>query len=76
MKTHKFEPYFTGKPLVKVQYSYNDTHIFEQMGEAVLSAEITEEQLSHLNSLHSTEQMAAAHIFSEAYGPKRDEDEF
>ena len=74
MKTHKFEPYFTGEPLVKVEYSYNDTHIFEQMGDVLLSAEITAEQLSHLNSLHSTEQIAAAYVFANAYGPKRDDD--
>lgn len=76
MKTHKFEPYFTGKPLVKVQYWYNDTHIFKQVGKAVLSAEITAEQLSNLDSLYSNEQMAAAQIFGDAYGPKRDDDEF
>ena len=71
MKTHKFVPYFTGAPLVRVEYSYNDTHMYQNMGDEVLSAEITEEQLSHLNSLHADDQMTAARIFSDAYGPMR-----
>lgn len=71
MKTHKFVPYFTGEPLVRAEYSYNDTHIYQSMGDEVLSAEINEEQLSHLNSLHADNQITAAHIFADAYGPAR-----
>lgn len=51
MEIHKFVPYFTGQPLLSVEYSYNDTRMYQRMGDAVLSAEINEEQLSHLNSL-------------------------
>lgn len=71
MKTRKFVPYFTSEPLVRVEYSYNDTHMYQSMGDEVLSAEINEEQLSHLNSLHANDQMTAAHIFADAYGPLR-----
>lgn len=69
-KTQKFVPYFTGEPLVRVEYSYTDMHMFQSIGGEVLSAEITEEQLVYLNSLHVNDQMAA-HIFSDAYGPMR-----
>lgn len=71
MKTYKFVPYFTGEPLVRVEYSYNDTHMYQSLGDEVLSAEINEEQLSHLNSLHANDQMTAAQIFADAYGPMR-----
>lgn len=69
MKTYKFVPYFTGQPLVRVEYSYNETHMFQSIGKAVLSTEITEEQLSHLNSLAPDNQMIAALIFADASGP-------
>lgn len=71
MKTYKFEPYFTGEPLVRVEFSYNDTMMFRNVGGDVASAEITEEQLSELNGLHPNEQMRAALIFGKAYGPER-----
>ena len=71
MKTHKFVPYFTGEPLVRVEYSYNDTHMYQSMGDEVLSAEITEEQHSHLNSLAADDQITAAHVFADAHGPAR-----
>lgn len=71
MKTHKFVPYFTGEPLVRVEYSYTDMHIFQSIGDEVLSAEITEEQHSHLNSLAADDQITAAHIFADAHGPTR-----
>lgn len=71
MKTHKFVPYFTGEPLVRVEYSYTDMHMFQSIGDEVLSAEITEEQHSHLNSLAADDQITAAHIFADAHGPTR-----
>lgn len=55
--------------LVRVEYSYNDTHMYQSMGDEILSAEINDEQLSHLNSLHANDQMTTAHIFADAYGP-------
>ena len=73
MKTYKFEPYFTGEPLVRVEYSYNETTMFRNVGSAVESAEITEEQLSQLNHLHPNEQMRAALIFAEADVPEATE---
>jgi hypothetical protein len=45
--------------------------MFQSIGDAVLSAEITEEQLSHLNSLAADNQMMAARTFADAYGPAR-----
>lgn len=72
MKTYKFEPYFTGAPLVRVEFSYNETTMFRNVGGAVASAQITEEQLSELNRLHPNEQMRAALIFGEAYGSEHD----
>lgn len=71
MKTYRFEPYFTGAPLVRVEFSYNETMMFRNVGGEVASAEITVEQLSELNGLHPNEQMHAASIFEEAYGPER-----
>jgi hypothetical protein len=71
MKTYKFEPYFTGAPLVLVEFSYNETTMFRNIGGTLASAEITEEQLSDLNRLHPNEQMRAAFIFGEAHGPER-----
>lgn len=71
MKTYKFEPYFTGAPLVRVEFSYNETTMFRKLGAEVASAEITDEQLSELNSLHVNEQMRAASVFGDAYGPDR-----
>ena len=73
MKTYKFEPYFTGAPLVRVEFSYNETTMFRKLGAEVASAEITDEQLSELNSLHANEQMLAAFVFGDAYGPDRRE---
>jgi hypothetical protein len=70
METYKFEPYFTGEPLVRVEYSYNETTMFRNVNGAVKSAEITEEQLSQLNRLHPDQQIRAASIFAEAYGPE------
>lgn len=49
MKTYKFEPYFTGAPLVRVEFSYNETTMFRNVGGVVASVDITEEQLSELN---------------------------
>ena len=71
MKTYKFEPYFTGEPLIRVEFAYNETTMFRNVGGVVASADITEEQLSVLNRLHQDEQMRAASIFAEAYGPGR-----
>ena len=71
MKAYKFEPYFTGAPLVRAEFSYNETTMFRNVGGAVDSAQITEEQLSELNRMHPNEQMRAASIFGEAYGPER-----
>lgn len=64
MKTYKFQPYFTGKPLVRIEYSYNETTMFCRMGDDLASAPINAEQLSELNSLHVNEQMRAATIFA------------
>lgn len=72
MKIYKFEPYFTGEPLVRVEFSYNETTIFHDIGGTVTSAPITAEQLSALDGLHPNEQMRAASIFAKAYGPQRD----
>lgn len=69
MKTYKFVPYFTGQPLERVEYSYDETHMFQTIGDTVLSAKITEEQLSHLNSLAPDNQMMAALIFADASRP-------
>jgi hypothetical protein len=66
MKTYKFEPYFAGAPLVRAEFSYNETTMFRRLGVEIVSAEITEEQLSQLNSLHADEQMLAASIFGDA----------
>ena len=71
MKTYKFEPYFTGAPLVRVEFSYNETTMFRKLGAEVASAKITDEQLSELNSLHANEQKRAASVFGDAYGPDR-----
>ena len=71
MKAYKFEPYFTGAPLVGVAFFYNETTMFRNGGGVVASADITEEQLSALNGLHPNEQMRAASIFGDAYGPER-----
>ena len=71
MKTYKFEPYFTGAPLVRVEFSYNETTMFRKLGEELAFSDITEEQLSDLNSLHADEQMRAASVFGDAYGPER-----
>lgn len=60
MKTYRFEPYFTGAPLVRVEFSYNETMMFRNVGGEAASAEITAEQLSALNGLHPNEQMRAA----------------
>ena len=72
MKIYKFEPYFTGEPLVRVEFSYNETTMFHDIGGVVTSTPITEEQLSALDRLHPNEQMRAALIFDEAYGPQLD----
>lgn len=72
MKTYKFEAYFTGDPLVRVEFSYNETTMCHDVGGTVTSAPITDEQLSALNRLHPNEQMRAASIFAEAYGPQLD----
>lgn len=72
MKIYKFETYFTGEPLVHVEFSYNETTMYRDIGGTVTSATITEEQLSALNNLHFNEQMRAASIFAEAYGPQPD----
>ncbi|MBK4733031.1 hypothetical protein [Noviherbaspirillum pedocola] len=64
MKTYKFQPYFTGKPLVRVEYSYNETTMFCRMGDHLTSVSINPEQLSELNSLNANEQMRAAAIFA------------
>ena len=66
MKTYRFEPYFSGSPLSKFEYSYNETTMFETMDGVARSAAITPDQFSYLNSLHANEQMAAAHAFSQA----------
>ncbi len=71
MKTYKFEPYFTGAPLVYVEFSYNETTMFRKSGTEVATAEITDEQLFELNSLHADEQMRAASVFGDAYGAER-----
>lgn len=70
---HQKQPisYFTGAPLVRVEFSYNETMMFPNVGGEVASAEITEEQLSALNGLHPNEQMHAASIFGKGYGPER-----
>jgi hypothetical protein len=67
MKTYEFEPYFTGSPLVRVEFSYNETTMFRKMGNERLAAPITAAQLSELNSLHADEQIRAAFVFHEAY---------
>ncbi len=72
MKIYKFEDYFTGEPLVRVEFSYNETTMFRDIGGTVTSASITDEQLSALNRLHPNERMRAASIFAEAYGPQLD----
>lgn len=64
MKTYKFELYFTGEPLVRVEYSYNETTMFCRMGDDLASVPINAEQLFELNSLHANEQMRAAAIFA------------
>jgi hypothetical protein len=64
MKTSKFQPYFTGKPLVRIEYSYNETTMFCRIGGDLTSTPINAEQLSELNSLHANEQMRAAAIFA------------
>lgn len=53
MKTYKFEAYFTGDPLVRVEFSYNETTMFHDVGGRVTSAPITDEQLSALISATS-----------------------
>ena len=63
MKTYKFQPYFTGSPLVRVEFCYNDMTMFCRLGDDLTSASIT--QLSELNSLHPNEQMRAAAIFAD-----------
>jgi len=59
------------RPLVRVEYSYNETHMYQSIGDEVLSAAIYEEQHSHLNSLAANDQMTTSRIFADAYGPMR-----
>lgn len=62
-----------GEPLVRIEFSYNETTMFKDIDGEVISVSITEEQLSQLNNLYSTDQMRAASIFGEADGPEYDD---
>lgn len=62
-RVHKFIEYFSGDPLSKIQYSYDSTRMYEAIDGVVTSINITEDELSHLNSLHADEVILASHIF-------------
>ena len=66
-KVHKFEPYFSGSPSSKFEFSYNSSTMFRAIDGIVTSINITVDQLSELNALHANEVIAAAYVFDETF---------
>jgi hypothetical protein len=64
VKRRKFEAYSTGSDTVTFSYTEGEkAKIFCKIGRDERSISITEDDVNYLNSLHSTEQMAAASVF-------------
>ena len=63
-----FISYMTGSPLVSIEFSYTATTMTARIGHKSRTVKITEEQALELDSMHSNEQMRAAHVFAEAGG--------
>lgn len=73
MATYRFAKYFTGEPLVGIEYSYDqdaltmtEVRTYPDGTEKVTTAEITDEQRRTLDQLSYTDQMRAASVFAEA----------
>jgi hypothetical protein len=61
-----FVTYFSGKPLVRIEYAYNDTHMFCTRDGIEYAAEIDEVQNALLRRLSASDCIAAAQIFAGA----------
>lgn len=64
----RFQSFGTGKPIVHIEYSYDENFMYEKCGNVTNGAEITAKQLDALNALHFHQSNEAAYIFNEASG--------
>ena len=71
-----FIPYFTGRPLKKMVYSYNATTMTEKFGRTSKTVSITPEQHDRLDYLQADAWVEAGSIFGEAERCCNPADEF